>query len=408
MMQLDFVPLITGTDIFAYYWSRSIHQAFGVKSYLLGQTEMAFTSTSDIIEDIFYIPGLGQDDVFVPTVLEYAKHLKETHPGSKVVLVPTSDHYVQLVVNNRDKLAGHVLFHVPEKEIFDTLLIKEKFIPFAQEQGIPIPETYMVDIQSDIRIPSHMFPVIIKPSDGVEYYHHSFEGQEKVYRCEDDVSAQDVIQRIKKSGYPGQLILQEYIPGDDSYLWESNSYTNTEGQTQFVSLAQIALQEPEPTAVGNYTALITRYNKEVMDKIVDFVQRNNYTGFINVDMKWDEKSQQLKVFEFNLRSGRSAFYVDQAGESLARNLINDIVYDQRTNELNRINNKILSSFVPKGVLRQHVLNKPLLKEIDELIRENKYANPLKYHKDMNLRRRLYLFIRDINYYKKYKNGQWNQ
>ena len=63
---------------------------------------------------------------------------------------------------------------------------------------------------------------------------------------------------------------------------------------------------------------------------------------------------------------------------------------------------MLLSFVPKKIIKKYVKNKNLIKEINNLIKNKKIINPMKYKEDKTIKRRLYLFYRDLNYFKKYK------
>ena len=51
------------------------------------------------------------------------------------------------------------------------------------------------------------------------------------------------------------LIIQDYIPGDDTYMWDSVFYMSSKGKAQLGTFAQVVLQEHTVTAIGNYTAL---------------------------------------------------------------------------------------------------------------------------------------------------------
>ena len=53
MTRMDFIILIIGSDINAYYMARCAHEAYHVKPYMLAHSRMAFTANSDII-NIFY------------------------------------------------------------------------------------------------------------------------------------------------------------------------------------------------------------------------------------------------------------------------------------------------------------------------------------------------------------------
>ena len=58
------------------------------------------------------------------------------------------------------------------------------------------------------------------------------------------------------------------------------------------------------------------------------------------------------------------------------------------------------------VIKKHIKNEKLKKEIIKLKKEKKLVNPLKYKQDMTLKRRMWLLLRDINYIKKYDELEW--
>ena len=67
-----------------------------------------------------------------------------------------------------------------------------------------------------------------------------------------------------------------------------------------------------------------------------------------------------------------------------------------------IKEKYVLSFVPKSVINKYIENKKLKNEIKILIKNNKIVNPINYKKDKNVKRKFYIFYRNINYIKKYK------
>ena len=67
------------------------------------------------------------------------------------------------------------------------------------------------------------YPIILKPSDGVEY-HHLDKVLDKVYKIYNENELEKVIKKIETAGYNNTLIIQEFIPGDDSALFDSLFY----------------------------------------------------------------------------------------------------------------------------------------------------------------------------------------
>lgn len=70
--------------------------------------------------------------------------------------------------------------------------------------------------------------------------------------------------------------------------------------------------------------------------------------------------------------------------------------------------KVLLSFVPKGVAKRYIQNKAFLKEAMHLWKTKGAFSPVRYEKDRNFKRMLYLLKKHFRYYKEYQNGYWKE
>ncbi|WP_339253979.1 carboxylate--amine ligase [Sporosarcina sp. FSL W8-0480] len=403
-MTNPFIPIIVGTDINAYNMAISFHEAYGIHPILVGKEPLSFTSLSTIPGAIELFPKLGEKKEFAAILKKVATKYKT--PEKKLLLVGTNDLYVRLIIENRDALSEDFVFNYIDETLMNNLLVKKNFYKLCEEHGIDTPATYFYSCKSDDHFTEEvMFPVIIKPSNGVEYYKHPFPGMQKVYKVDSYEEIKKVIGTIKKSGYKDDLIIQDFIPGDDTYMWDSVFYINSKGNTELVTFGQVVLQEHTPTAIGNYTAVITRYNEEMMLKLKGFLEALNYVGYANFDLKYDHRDGKFKVFEVNIRQGRSSYYITSCGHNMAKNFVDDLIYNVEKS-LTLLDEKFLFTVVPKIVLKKFVDNKEVREEIKKLLRAGKYANPLFYKRDRSFKRKLYLLLRQINYYRKYKNNSW--
>ena len=394
--------LIIGTDINAYYMSRCYHELTGEKADIIGNRAIPYTTISNSI----IISNFNDKDIFRNSLMEYGEKNKEYN----ILLIATSDLYVKMVAEEKELLQKYFIFNYPNIDIINNLLIKENFYKIYKNMGLdmPITEIYHCnqnDSINKIKDKFKEYPIIIKPSDGVEYHKLDIV-LDKVYKVYNESELINVIKKIENAGYNKNLIIQEFIPGDDSALFDSIFYVGKNKKAQLATFAQIGLQEHTPTGIGNCTVLVNGfdehgYKEELIYRLKEFLEKIGYQGFAEFDIKYDIRDGKYKVLEINPRQARSSYYLTATGHNLVEYLIDDLIYNKEK-EFYIIREKIILTFVPKIIIKKYIKNKNLIKEINYLIKNKKIVNPMKYKKDNKIKRKLYLFYRDLNYIKKYK------
>ena len=398
--------LLIGTDINAYSMARSYHEIYNKKVDVIGYEAMRFTENSKIM-NFTYNNNLKNKKEFANILIEYAKE----NYDEKVLLVPCHDIYVRLVVENREKLEPYYKFNCPSYEIVDSFLVKETFYKKYKNIGVDFPKTHFYSIKNKLNIPDDFrYPLILKPSNGIEYYKHPFSGQAKVYKTHDLQETTAVINSIKNAGYKDNIIIQECIEGDDSTLFDCVFYCNSKGKAELATFAQIGLQEHGPTAIGNCTVLINGYNQFgntdiIVNKLKKFLEGINYTGFAEFDLKYDLRDKKFKVLEINPRQARSSYYLTATGNNMIKLLIDDLFYNKEK-EFNIEKKELLLSMVPKKVILEQIKNKDYKDKALELLKKGKFVDSLTYSKDKSIKRFIYLILRKYNYIKKYRKFNW--
>ena len=129
----------------------------------------------------------------------------------------------------------------------------------------------------------------------------------------------------------------------------------------------------------------------------------NYRGFAEVDMKYDIKDNTFKVLEINARQGRSSYYVTALGKNLVKVIVDDLIY-HKENNFQLLDQKVLLSFVPKGIIKKYISNQEYQKEALKLWKN--VIKPMDAKCDRNFLRFLMLRKRWLRYYKEYKNSYW--
>ena len=402
---MDFEVLILGSDVNAYYMARCTHEAYKKKPFMLIKDKLAFTTYSKIINHI-YNDSIWDEKNFIDAVNKFALE----HKDKKIVAISSNETYAQFLVKNRSIINKNVLFNYPTLNIFNALINKEKFYKTFEDSCLSFPKTvYLKPSNFSLDKIDFMYPIIIKPANVVLFNHVNFEGKKKIYKVNNQEELVSTIENIQKSKYSDTLIIQEYIPGDDSYLFDSVVYSNKSGEVKLVSFAQIGLQEHNPNMVGNAAVVINGYNsfkidtKSIVDDITDFMNSIHYCGFAEFDLKYDARDGKFKVLEINARQGRCSYYIVPLGYNLVKTLVDDLVYnvDMKFAYLNR---KSMVSFVSKNIIKKYIDNSDYKKEALSLFKKS--VNPLKYSKDFSIIRFCLYKKRDLNYKNSYKNYKW--
>lgn len=402
---MDFDVVLVGTDINAYYMARNFHEAYSIKSHVVGTVPMALTN----IVDFMVVKDLLDKDVFVNTLVDLAKKIDK----KKIILIGCNDEYISLIIENSKVLSKYYLFNYTNLDLLSKLVNKENFYESFKDSILDFPLTYIYDVKKELdmdKMKSFRYPIIIKASNIIEYHIHRFDGQAKVYKLNSLSEVENTIDKVKKSGYSDKLIIQEYIPGGDDKLFDSVFYVSSRGKVELQSFGQIGLQEHTSSGIGNLTVLINGYNqfggtKEIQEKLKKFLESIKFNGACEFDLKYDVRDKKFKVFEINARQARSSYYLTKCGYNLARYFVEDLIYNKE-HDFVFIENEVALSFVPDYVVRKYIKNKEYKKKFFSLKRRGLYANPVSYKKDMSFKRRIWLLGRKINYIRKYRESRW--
>lgn len=397
--------LIIGSDANAYYMARCYHEAYHKKAYVLAKGELPYTKYSNIL-NIFYDFSIWNEEGFLRAIYKF----KEEHNNYKTLLISSNESYARMIAKNKEQLLkDNFIFNYPSLDIIDSLMMKETFYKKYQDSCLNLPETYYFDCSKDKTINKKMkYPLILKPSNVIMYNHLSFEGKNKIYQIYSKKQLDEVIKRIVDAGYTDTLIIQDFIPGDDTYLFDAVAYVSSKHQVKLLSLAKIGLQEHSKNMVGNAAVLINGYTegidtKEIEEEMKTFLEDIKYQGFCEFDLKYDYRDKKFKVLEINARQGRSSYYITGCGYNLVKVLIEDLI-EHKDMKYTFLTDRVLLSFVPRGVALKYIKDKEYRQEV---IRLWKYrVNPVNYREDRNFMRRLYLIKKYFRYYKEYKNGYW--
>lgn len=314
-----------------------------------------------------------------------------------------------MIIRNRDALSKYYFCPCVTAETARTLGTKESFYSMCEKYGIPYPKTYILrpDNKADSlseEILGFSYPVIIKPSHSSSYWKHPFDGMKKVYCAKNEAEAKEIAGQIFGAGYSESLVIQDMIPGGDDRMYVLTCYSGTDGKVKKACLGHVLLEEHTPKGLGNHTAVITENHPEITDVLIKFLDGIGYMGFSNFDIKYDVRDGKFKVFEVNLRQGRSNYYVTSAGQNIAETVICDR-HSALSGDCEICQNEIFWHTVPKPIIYKYA-GKEMTKKLKSLVRSGKSFSSLWYKKDLkNPKRLFFVAVHNFHYYGKYrKNG----
>ena len=410
-LEKPFVPLLLGGDMNCYSVARALHEAYGVESYAVGRFAAGDTKYSTIVH-CEYDPDLEDFAVLRRHIEEFAA----AHADETVLVWACTDGYAAMMAQIWEEgLPENCVSLYIGTELRDKLESKSNFYEMCEQYGIPYPKTFITTPQqftaglSEADLASERigfeYPIIVKPSVSEEYWRHPFDGMKKVYTADTPAEALHVLGLIYGAGYPDKVLLQDTIPGEDCNMRILTGYSDRNGKVKMLCFGRVGLEEHTATALGNPCAIITEPNPELEQSIKKWLEDIHFTGFSNFDIKYDPRDGGYKVFEINLRQGRSNYYVTGAGQNIARYVVEDRVFQHDLGECVVNQNANLYRSVPRSVVCNYVRDSEFVARAKQLIKQGKESVSMYYAPDLrgNLLRWLYVKVHMFRYFDKFKN-----
>lgn len=393
----EFMAVLLGSDINTYSMARAFHEAYQIRSKVIGKFYTGPSYQSKII-DFYARPDIDQKEIFVKELNDFAAQ----HTDKKLILLGCGDNYVRQIIENKNELDPNYIIPYIDQDLMETLIKKEAFYEMCEKHGISYPKTfiYRQEMGNNFTV-DFGFPMILKPSNSVDYFAHEFPTQNKVYTIKSREELEQVIHDIYEAGYSDTLILQDFIPGDDTYMHVMTCYSDQNGKVKLMCLGHTMLEEHTPHGIGNHAVIINEHNEALANQLKEFLESIHYVGFSNFDIKYDERNGTYNVFEINLRQGRSNFYVTGAGYNLAKYLVEDVIYGNDTG-FTIANKEHLWSMIPLKIAYTYVKNPEYVQKMRALVKSKQFVNPLFYKGDNHFIRFLKLKRRQFRQFGNFK------
>lgn len=384
--------------------ARSFYELYGITSLALCSNELSPTKYSNIIK-VYSDQKIAEEHTFIEALQEF--YCKRLTSDTRYLLIPCGDQYAKLVSKFQQELKNFFLFStIPYT---DYLILEEKatFYQKCDRHKLAYPNTIYLKPQNwreilETKQGQLEFPIILKASDSISYAAATIKKKKKAYKLNNLVALKEAIENIYSSSYCDILILQEFIPGDDSHMRVMNVYVDQNHQVRSMALGRPLLEDPSPESIGNYLAILPDKNDQLYQKIAQFLESIHYKGFANFDFKFDERDGTYKVFEMNLRQGRSSFFATLNGINLAQFITEDLILNLPFKKIVYNSQTTVWLGAPFTLVYRYVTDPDLKRVLRHSLYNFKVGTTLFYKRDISLKRIILQGYSFLRYPKKFR------
>ncbi|WP_423823464.1 hypothetical protein V5738_05770 [Salinisphaera sp. SPP-AMP-43] len=265
---------------------RSLGQA-GVPVWLLAGAANMPAARSRYVEAIIY------DDHESSAVVDALAELAVRKPGPRRPLILTEEEKVAEISAQRARLESDYHLMLPSADIVTRLLHKEGFRKAAEAGGLAIPRSCRIRSSTDLaKIRKLIAPLIIKPAARQAAYLSTFK---RAYRAEDHDQAEALLVEMLTAS--DDLIVQEWIDGDDSSIYFCLQFVPAQGQTP-VSFVGRKLRSWPPETGGTACCIAA---PEAADDLTEpttaFFRSQGVVGFASMEYKWRSATGEYVMIE---------------------------------------------------------------------------------------------------------------
>jgi predicted ATP-grasp superfamily ATP-dependent carboligase len=275
----------------------------------------------------FYVIGLDRNKPAGPSASRYLREFKEVGPeiaddnlldlimeigqsySKPVFLFPTNDFFSLFVSRYAETLKRHLVFKISDQKVQEIVVNKRKLYEVAERLGISCPKTFSPRCREDI-IRSHdqvRFPCFLKPA-----YSHLWRKKYKNVKLLEIQNQEELLARFDEVHALGlEVMIQEIVPGGDDTIYSVCAFMDREGNPLAACVKRKLRQYP--IGAGDGCLQITVRNESLKDMGIRFLRGLVYVGPACIEFRWDERDNQYKLMEINVRTISAQEIIQRAG-----------------------------------------------------------------------------------------------
>lgn len=251
-------------------------------------------------------------------LLAFLQELAARLPG-RWVLLPTSDEFAEFIAREQAALAAHFAFATLPLETLALVSHKWRFHGVVERLGIAAPATLCPRSTAELEAVAGTlaYPCIVKP-----VLTSMWKGTGRGKAVVAATPAELLAQHARLSAGPGDLLVQELIPGGDGDVYFYFAYYDRAARPRSEFTARKIRQYPP--RFGTTCLAESRWEPAIAETSRRLLTSLAYRGLVDVEFKRDPRDGRFKIIEVNPRIGLQHQLAAAAGANLPLALWHDL------------------------------------------------------------------------------------
>lgn len=250
-------------------------------------------------------------------------HLSAVGAGfaRRPVLIATDDPSAALVADHAATLRRWFRFRAAPPDVTRALADKRRMHSLCRTLGVETPDAWFPESAADVEryAAKGTFPVVVKRVDATAV---TASVLPSVTIVPTPAALRELVRGVGEGRF-GDLMLQEYVPGDATSVWMFEGYFDDSSACVVGFTGRKLRQHPPQT--GMTSLGMAAENPEVTEAATRLMAAIGYRGPVDMGFRYDERSGTFRLLDVNPRIGATfRLFVDSHGLDVVRAMYLDL------------------------------------------------------------------------------------
>ncbi|MEY2876483.1 MAG: hypothetical protein RLZZ373_3854 [Pseudomonadota bacterium] len=237
--------------------------------------------------------------------------------GGPLPVFPSADPDLDALNQIHEAARPHARWTMAGPSLVAALMDKRAFSELATRAGLPVPRTFTPSTLDEVAwIADELtYPAIAKPSLPASWKQPGLPSEIRTAKALVLHSREELLQVCRTVEPFGlALILQEYVPGDDTAHYDVHAFIDQHGVARATFCGRKWRIQPPHVGSGCYVESLHEPALEAL--VLDILQRLDYRGIANLNFKRHSVTGEFKLLEINARVSQWTILTTRAGVNL--------------------------------------------------------------------------------------------